>query len=246
MVDLARIRPESCLSDRALDMMMAGELAPELRAKAEQHLPGCELCAARYRELEAARAAFPREAPAFARVAAAAQPARAPRRRWSWLLGGAFATAGAAAAALILVWRAAPPGDDVRTKGGDKLGFFVLHAGAVREGASGEVVQAGDRLQVVYTAKQPRYLAVFSRDAKGATSVAFPREPVAAKIQPGTSTPLPYSFALDAAPGVEALHGLFCDRPLPLEPLRRTLERDGDRAAWPAGCRVDRVTYRKP
>lgn len=245
MVDLARTRPETCLSDRALDMMMAGELAPALLAKAEQHLPGCAACTARYRELQAGRAAFPLEAPAFAKTAAAAKPARRPRGRW-WALSGAFATAAAAAAALILVWRAAPDDDSVRTKGSDKLGFFVLHAGSIREGASGEIVQPGDRLQVVYTTKQPRYLAIFSRDARGTTVVAFPHGPVASKIEAGTNTPLPYSLELDAASGVETLHGLFCSRALSLEPLRRVLEQDGDRAAWPTGCRVDRVSYRKP
>src|SRR5262249_32196218 len=112
MVDLARTRPEGCLSDRALDMMMAGELAPELRAKADRPLPGCADCAARSRELQAGRAAFPLEAPAFARIAEAVQPARASRRRW-WLFGGgAFATAAAAAAALVIVWRTAPSDGD--------------------------------------------------------------------------------------------------------------------------------------
>jgi uncharacterized protein DUF4384 len=242
MVDLARTRPDGCLSDRALDMMMAGELAPELRAKAEQHLPGCAACSARHRELEAARAAFPLEAPNFSKVAASVPTARASRRWWAF--GGAFAAA-AAAAALVLVWRIAPEGDSVRTKGGEKLGFFVMHEGSVREGAPGEMVQPGDRLQIVYTATQPRYLAIFSRDAEGATSVAFPRAAVAAKIEAGSDTPLPYSLELDGAPGIETLHGLFCDRPLPLEPLRQSLHEQGDRTVWPAGCRVDRISYGK-
>ncbi|HXU03158.1 MAG TPA: DUF4384 domain-containing protein [Polyangia bacterium] len=244
MVDFTRTRPETCLSDRALDMMMAGELAPDARATAEQHLPGCAACTARLRELEAARAAFPLEAPAFAKLAATVAPARARRRWWAW--GGGFATLAAAAAAVVLLVRATPGGDGFGIKGGERIGFFVSHDGAVRAGAPGEVVHPGDRLQVVYTTRAPRTLAIFSRDAKGATTVAFPRDLAAGvRIEAGTDTPLPYSLQLDDAAGVETLHGLFCDRPLPLEPLRRSLEEGGERTKWPAGCHVDRISYVK-
>lgn len=231
MREPTRSRPETCPSDRALDMLMAGELAPDARARAEQHVSGCAACAARARELEAARAAFPLEAPAFAKLAEKVSPAR--RRRW---FGVVFAAA-AAAVAMILVLRAAPDGDAVRTKGGDKLSFFVSHDGVVREGGPREVVHAGDRLQLVYTTREPRYLAVFLRDAKGATTTAFPRLGAAAKIQPGTEVALPESVQLDGALGVETLLGVFCDHAAPLEDLRRSLERPG--------CHVERVSYEK-
>src|SRR5437763_23277 len=103
MGDLTRTRPETCLSDRALDMVMADELAPDLRAKADAHLPGCASCTARLRELAADRAAFPLQVPAFARLAGSVAPPRRPR--WWWTFGGALATLGAAAAAVILIFR---------------------------------------------------------------------------------------------------------------------------------------------
>lgn len=232
MREPTRTRPETCPSDRALDMLMAGELGPDARARAEQHVPGCAACSARARELEAARAAFPMEAPAFPKVAEKVRPMRTPRR---WL-GVAFAFA-AAAAAMILVLGNAPDGDTVRTKGGDKLGFFVSHDGVVREGGPREVVYAGDRLQLVYTTRAPRHLAVFLRDAKGATTTAFPRQGSAAQIQPGKDVALPESIQLDGALGVETLLGVFCDHAAPLEDLRRSLERPG--------CHVERVSYEK-
>jgi anti-sigma factor RsiW len=241
MREPSRARPETCLSDRALDMMLAGELAPAALTQAQRHLPGCAACSARHRELEAGRRAFALEAPAFAKVVATVKPARPARR--GWLFGGAFATV--AAAAMLLVLRAFPDDDAVRTKGGDKLAFFVDHQGAVREGGPGEVVRAGDRLQLVYTTSKPRYLAVFLRDAKGAVTVAFPRATTAAKLEAGANVPLPYSLELDGALGVETLVGLFCDRPPPLEVSRRALELQGDRAAWPDGCRVERSSYEK-
>jgi hypothetical protein len=239
MLEPTRLRPETCLSDRALDTLMAGELAPDARARAEQHLPGCAACDARRRELEAARGAFPLEAPAFAKIVAAVSPARARRRTW-WL-GGAFAMA-AAAASMILAVRATPDTDAVRTKGGAKLGFFVSHGDIVREGGPREVVHAGDRLQLVYTITQPRHLAVFLRDSEGTITTVFPRGTTAAKVEPGTNVPLPESLLLDGALGVETLLGVFCDHAAPVEALRRGADAPGDP---PDGCHLERLSYEK-
>jgi hypothetical protein len=234
MREPTRTRPETCPSDRALDMLMAGELAPDARARVEQHVAGCVTCTARGLELGAARAAFSMEAPAFAKVAEKVSPPRAPgRRRW---FGGAFAAA-IAAAVMIRVFGAAPDGDAVRTKGGDKLSFFVSHGGVVREGGPREVVHAGDRLQPVYTTREPRHLAVFLRDANGATTTVFPRQGAAAKVQAGKDVALPESVQLDGALGVETLLGVFCDHAAPLEDLRRSPEQPG--------CHVERVSYEK-
>src|SRR5439155_26862645 len=62
----------------------------------------------------------------------------------------AAATALAAALALIVAW---PRGgdDEVQTKGGSIVGFFVSHDGNVRRGAQQEAVMPGDRLELFTT-----------------------------------------------------------------------------------------------
>jgi hypothetical protein len=235
MTDLDRTRPADCLSDRALDQLVAEELAPAPRAAADAHVATCAACAARLGEIRAARAAFPFEAPAFEALV----PAPAPRRRWAWL----FAPALAAAAALVLVARPpqAPPED--RAKGGDALGFFVLHDGVSREGASGELVHPGDRLQLVATTATPRFLAVLERDASGRAAVFFPRGAEAAPVAVGRRVALPTSVELDEALGVGTVYGVFCARAVPVAPLRDAVERLGDGARWPDGCHADVLTY---
>jgi hypothetical protein len=236
MKPLERSRPDTCLSDRMLDMWVAGELAGDGRDAAEGHLATCEACSARLREIERGKDEFAREAPPFAAIA---EPRE--RRRNVWPIAGALALA----AAVALVVRA--PSDDFgsRTKGGDRLGFYVMHDGAVRAGANGEVVRPGDRLQLVSTNAKPRFFAVLSRDGGGHASIYFPKEPTATRLEPGVERPLPYALELDTTLGAETIYGLFCDRAGPLEPLRARLEQAGDATEWPDGCRVDRLKIEK-
>lgn len=238
MIDLGRTRPEGCLSDRTLDMLMAGELPAARRAALEAHLPDCEACHARYRALHAARTAFPLEAPAFDKLARPVQR----RRSWWWV---ALGPALAATALVLIVARPAREPLVERSKGsaGDSLGFFVLHAGAVRAGALHEVVRPGDRLQLVTTTTVPRYLVVFERDAGGGVSVFFPRAAEAARREVGRAVALPTSVELDATIGVGMIYGVFCDRPVAVAPLRDGLARRGDQMSWPSGCSVDRLAY---
>jgi hypothetical protein len=242
MTILEPTRAEGCPSDRALDEWLAGELPADRRASLDAHVPGCEDCSARHRARLAARTAFPLEAPAFDKLVPASEPAPAPRRRWLrwWAVGPALA----AVAALVLVARPLhDEQDEVRTKGHDALGFFVLHAGAVRQGARGEVVRPGDRLQLVTTTSAPRFLAVLERDAGGRVSVFFPRGDAAAPVTPGRGVALPTSVVLDEAVGVGTLYGVFCERAVTLAPMVRELEQRGDGARWPAGCHVDQLSY---
>jgi len=228
-MELGRSLPDGCLSDRMLDLRLAGELAG--RDATDAHLASCEACSARFRALQAARAAFSLEAPPFDRVAPVTR-----RRGWWWGLAPVVAVA----ALLVLIPR---PRDGERTKGGDALGFFVLHEGSVREGAGGEVVRPGDRLQLFTTTATARFVTVLERDPDGRTSVFFPREPQAARHSPGQRVGLPYSFQLDATLGVGTLIAVFCDAPVAVEPLRTAVERQGARVAWPSGCHADSVAY---
>ena len=241
-LDLERRRPGGCLSDRAINGLAAGELAPSERAAAEAHFAGCPACAARAREIEGARRAFPLEAPSFEALSSAVTAARpARRRRWVWPSLAGFA---AAAAALVLVFVVGPlrreaPADGTRVKGADHLSLYVLHAGARRAGASGEIVHPGDRLQLAYTAARSEHLAVLSRDAAGRVDVLFPRGDLATPIEAAKLAPLPYSLQLDAEPGAVTVYGVFCARAEAIGELRSAIERDN----VPPGCHVDRLTY---
>ena len=226
-----RSLPEECLSDRALDLRLAGEASDATGI--DTHLTQCGTCAERYRGLQAARAAFSLEAPSFTGLT----PARRPRRWW-WC-------APALAAAAIGVMIARPQGrpDGERTKGRNTLGFFVLHERAVREGANGEVVHPGDRLQFVTTTAAASFLTIVERDAAGRASLFFPRQANAARQPAGRAVALPYSVQLDATAGLGTLFAIFCDSPVAVEPLRAAIERQGAGATWPTGCHADRLVY---
>ena len=147
------------------------------------------------------------------------------------------------AAMVVLILRARETTYGERAKGGDTLGFSVLHAGAVREGARGEIVHPGDRLRLVTTTTTTRFLTVLERDADGRTSVFFPREARAARQPAGRLVALPYSVQLDATLGVGTLFAVFCDADVAVAPLRDAVERLGAGAPWPAGCHVDSLAY---
>jgi hypothetical protein len=230
-MELGRSLPEGCLSDRMLDLRLARESGERDVIDADAHLASCQTCSARYRTLQAARAAFSLEAPSFERLAPALR-----RRRWWWGLAPLLAVA----TMIVLIAR---PRDSDRAKGGDALGFFVLHAGSVREGSAGEVVHPGDRLQLFTTTATARFVTVLERDPDGRTSVFFPREVRAVRHEAGQRVELPYSIQLDTTLGVGTLVGVFCDAPVAVESLRTSVEQQGPRAAWPSGCHAHSLKY---
>ena len=212
-------RPEGCLSDYALDRELAGE------AKSS-HIETCERCSAR-------RAVLAEEKSVFAKTA----PALRPRARvfpWPRIVGGL-----AVAAALLLFLAYRPPADDgTRTKGGgEKLGFYVSHDGAVRLGGMDERVNPGDGLRFVVTTPAPRYVAVLSLDGLHHASVYFDSH------APIASGPLPESTTLDDALGDETIYGVFCPNAFDAQALRRELaERP---LTTPEGCSIDTLHFRK-
>ncbi|WP_437775119.1 zf-HC2 domain-containing protein [Sorangium sp. So ce1097] len=265
MIRFERSRPEGCPSDLRLDRLLAGELAPAEEQATRAHLDGCARCAGRFAALEAGRAAFladppPLRLPAAPRAAAPA--ARRPRARALFPAVTAALGAAAALAAVLFVDRSPPPpaeprGDDrgaerapaapsTRIKGsGGRIGFHVARGEVVAPGGPGEVVHPNDRLQFTYSTADAGYFALLSVDGARKASVYFPAGDVAAPIQPGEDVPLPSSVVLDGTLGAEVIHGLFCDAPVALEPLRAALEAAPERPPAPAGCRVDRVSLDK-
>ncbi len=245
-------RPPGCPSDFTLDRLDAGELPSDGGAQLRQHVASCAACQGRAAARAQARAAFHADAPPFAaicaRTAAPVAPTTAPPprpRRLAWPAAGSALAALGVVLALASPWSRPEPDRGTRIKGAERLGFYVLHAGQVRRGIHGEVVQPGDGLRFTVTTPARRYVAVLSLDGSRRASVYFPRGAEAEPVAPGDDVPLPLSTVLDAVPGPETLHGVFCDRPFTVEPLREALERRGTVDPLPPGCDVDAVEIRK-
>lgn len=184
-----------CVSDLAIDRLLAGEQSDLDATATRDHASSCSRCGALLDDALATRRAF----------AAAPPPLRLPDRRRR-VAAGLVAAAAAAIVALI-VW---PRGDTgTRVKGHALLGFFVSHAGEVRRGATGEHVRPGDQLELYTTAGEPGWLAVTSIDGAGVRSVYIAPRPIAM----GHEEILPLAIALDATLGDETITGIFCPGP---------------------------------
>jgi hypothetical protein len=249
-VKLDRLRTrsgEECLSDLQLDALALGALDAAPAQQAESHLSSCTRCSDRRRELA--------EATRFSAEALARGPSRfspttgkaargSTRRAW---LGGAMAALAAAAALLLLIGRSPlrSEGDEVRTKGTARVGFFVRHAGVVRRGSERERVTPGDALRFVVTSSVPSYVAVLSRDGAGQVSVYHPSGPRAARVEPGVERPLDTSVVLDEVLGEERLYALTCSEPIELAAIADGLRQAGREPAWPTACSIERFTLIK-
>jgi hypothetical protein len=245
----------SCLSDLRLDRLLARELEPAALAKAEGHLAGCPLCAARRAEREQERQLFRDTAlPLFsgARLRAAGPSAFARPRRRLW-----FGTAIAALAAAAMVLVVHPRDHETITgKGTHYLRFFVRDGvtGTVMEGAPRQRVHPGDRIRFGFeratlaadhVAKEV-HVAVLGRDAAGKGSIYFPDGGDAAAPLPESNDDLlPYSIALDETLGVETIYALYCPQAVPLGPLQVALTRSEASVAWPPSCKVEQVQLEK-
>jgi hypothetical protein len=249
-VKLERLRTRSgdeCQSDLQLDALALGALDAAQARQAENHLASCTRCSERRRELvEATRVsaeALERSRSRFSPTAARAPRGSTRRAR----LAGAVAALAAAAALLLLIGRSPllSEGDEVRTKGTGRVGFFVRHAGVVRRGSERERVSPGDALRFVVTSPVPSYVAVLSRDGAGQVSVYHPSAPRAARVEPGVERPLDASVVLDDVLGEERLYALTCSEPIELATLSAGLRQAGREPAWPTACSIERFTLIK-
>jgi hypothetical protein len=229
---LAHAAWPACTSALRLDRWLAGELPAAEAARLRAHLDGCPRCAAAAEALreDRDRAVLP-----------PLRPARAPSRRPAWRLG-ALAGGLALAAGLLLLVRPGAPGERARGSG-PGLAMWVRHGEEVRRAGPGEVVAAGDDLRFAVTSPEPAFVAVLSLDPAGRASVYFPAGDRAERVAGGVEVALPLATRLDATVGAERLLGLFCDRPVELEPLRAALQ--AGREAIPEGCRVTRWAFEK-
>lgn len=235
-------RGESCLSDFAIDALVAGDVGAAKEKSDREHLATCDACRARFEKASRAAEAFSREAPALAPIA------RKNKLKSVHVLFAAVPIVAVAAAILLFVRFERHDVDDdlsTRLKGSSHIGFYVKHGDAVSPGTIGARVHAGDALRFTYATTTSGYLAILSVDGGKSASIYFPDGPTAAPIEAAENRPLASSTVLDDTLGHETLYGLFCDKPIALEPVRAALAANPERAPVVEGCTVDVTTFDK-
>lgn len=225
-------RTTSCPTDLDLEAHLQ---VPELRVQA--HVAACRRCTAWLAEAKAAGERFEREVAPYQlpRVIRALEQDERPRwfsrLRPFPLAGGLAAATVAVAGAVLLIPQLhtpAPPEPGVIVKG-DGLQVFLRHGAVVKAAASGDEVSPGDALRFTVTPPGPRFVLVFSVDARGAISRLHEGDdPIA------LPTTLPGSAVLDAVPGPERIFAVFATTRLSWQEVERAvalaLPRGGDAA----------------
>jgi hypothetical protein len=231
-------RPAGCVSDLRLDAYLADDVSAEEAGTIRAHLERCQRCQARLGALTATAAHYLGGPAAVAfrkELEQRVSRGRGPKRGspYFYALGAGLA---AAAAVLLLVLPRTEPErvTETRLKGGQRLGFYVQHAGRTRRGSDGERALPGDLLRFTYSTDRAVQFGVLSYDPAKHASVYVPFM----SVGPGVNVGAPLSVELDASLGVELLYGMFCEqRPAPSELLRMLEERAGAPPAA-AGCEV--------
>jgi hypothetical protein len=209
---IERTRPETCLSDLALDRLIAGELAGDERERAQTHVASCEACRGRRNALDADVRAFPDQL--FVAMAAEQARTAAGFGKRGWKVYAAIAVPIAAAAA-IAIWLAIPRDrparvdeDGVRTKGGLVLDVIAKRRDGMTEPLGpGATAAPGDAVRFVVSTEAGGRLVVVGLDSAGTASSY-----VDAAIAPGRAQPQEGSVILDATPGVEKFIAVVCPR----------------------------------
>ncbi|HEX4457717.1 MAG TPA: hypothetical protein VIA18_07085 [Polyangia bacterium] len=197
---LDRQRPETCLSDLALDRLVMRE--PDRGGRAAAHLKTCAACSARLAELES-------QSRPFMNDVAARQPIRRARRNWAW--GGLGVTFAAAAA--FTLWLV-PVRSPVRTKGGLHFEIIAKHGNSVDTILPGSELAPGDAIRFRLTPPRAGYLGIIGLDAAGNVTPYAPTAGATMRMQGGAAQLLDGSIILDDTAGAERVVALFCARSL--------------------------------
>ena len=209
-IDFSRqMREADCLSDLALDRLVAGERV----ADAAAHAAGCARCGARLEEFRRAQAT---DAPLLDQIRARAPVAGGtvvPLRR-RLLLSTMLPLAAAAAIVLLLLPRFLRPNVGERPKGSSALALDVVvkHADGHVEalGPQGRV-RAGDAIRFLVSTPRAGHLVILGLDAAGNVSVYVADGDNPHRIDRGQKQAMPGSIVLDATPGAEKLVALECE-----------------------------------
>jgi hypothetical protein len=241
-----RRRGPDCLSDRALDGVLAGEIRDAPLASARTHLAGCPACAGAFQALTEDRQRFLADSnPAALAADALARAAAMPARSWWRRLAPAFTVTAAAAVTIIL---AVPPlqeqndlreqlrSDDLRAKGAigapPALGL-AMHVKHTEQADNpqvephwGEVLHPGDQIRLTVDNDRPGKVTVLAVDAAGQISVYQP----AIRVAVGRAQPLPQAIELDGTLGDEVIVAVRCPDNITTQAVVAAAERALNRA----------------
>lgn len=235
-----KLHPD-CMSDLTFDRVLEDSAEPSQRAEVLVHVEGCARCASRWQALAKQRTEYLDRMPSWRRLQKQQEAKHPSMPSRSWLWGGGAALA----ASLLLTFWFAPSVDTpgFRSKGGPRVGAYVKHGEQVTRVDTGSSVSPGDHLRFTYSSDRPVYFALLNRDAQNAT-IYFPHGLTTAQLGAGHDVALDFSIKLDEQPGSERIHGLFCDEPQQLQPLRAALQATG-RLSPPPHCQVDVLILEK-
>jgi hypothetical protein len=238
----SRGRPAGCLSQYAIDRLVAGELDAASTRQAVSHIKDCSRCDALLEQTKAQKEEFSKSAPPLVQRPRPDRAERPARRLLPWIIGGAPALA--AALALLLLYF--PTGsEEITSKGAAYLTFIVEHQGRQRRGRPRETVYPGDKIQLFYSSNSAIHLGVFNRDERGDVTALFPQTGRTTRLGGGEQVALPFSTELDDVLGTETFYGIFCSGPHRISSLIRRLGVREHEPRAPAGCTIDKVVLNK-
>jgi len=261
-------------SELAIERLALGELAPDEAARVRDALGDdaqARLDALAKDDAETLARLPPAVVAAeVRRRLAVARPQPQPQPvRW-WIPAGAMVAAGLAAWWIArppratapedgpsIEWPSDPGSDDVvRIKGDATLSIDRVGVQGLEPLREGDLVRAGDRLQLHYRAADRQQGAIVSIDGRGVATLHFPADADAAPVlATGGTVALDHSYELDDAPGFERFFFVTVTPGRTLDVARvlaaaetlakdpRADERDLD---LPAGYEQRATTLRKP
>ncbi len=210
---MVRNRNEACLSDLALDRLLAGELVDEALARANGHLGGCRQCAGRLGEIRDLAA---RDELQIARLARNARRGLLLRRSLSM---GAALTAAAASVAIAVRVPDQPWSSQERSKGqAERLELVVRQQdGRTEMVPPGGPLSPEDAVRFRLSTGAAGHLVVVGLDAAGAVTPYAPRDGQALPVGAGSGQILAGSVILDETLGPERVFGVLCDQAIPVD-----------------------------
>ena len=233
-----RRKSPECLSDFQLDCLVVGKTAGDLDTNAqntwESHIATCELCAQKFSQHKARHEQFWTDLPlpviASETLMKVERKTKGRKSSWAWF-SGAFATAVAAAAIVLVVVSTDPLSEDgmgTRLKGKPSFGVFVKRGSKVFKGESNGNVLAGDRLRFDYTSGEPAFFALASIDAAQAASQFVPPvgdQPL--EVEAASDGVIEGAIELDDTVGTEQIVGAFCPTSFAMAKLLAGMKRLG-------------------
>lgn len=210
------------ISTLKLNQYRYGELDDTVSAEVRAHVDACDRCARRLQVQQAAREDFVLQ-PVPAALLDAAAPGPANNTRWFRMLAPALI----AAAALFLVMPAirtafeAPQTEDrIRLKGLlPELEVWVGTDAGPRPVRDGEVLQPGDRVQLLYNPRGAALVTLAGRDGAGVTEVYKTFAPDERGLQPA-----PFALTLDDAAGPQEFWVITSEEPLSQQEILDRIE----------------------